>query len=361
MTLPGSVSRHFLRLALLPLALAATSGRAQSPQPARQPVQVAHAELKQLAPSVITTGQVRSRAGADLAAGVAGRLSWVAEPGTRVAQNAVVARIDTDELALQKAEQAARVLRGELAVRSAQREVERLQNAGNAVSRLQLNQAEDARDLAKAELEIARATLRQTEERLARAELRAPFAGVVSERLRRAGEEVARGEAVARLHDTEHLEIRLFLPLRHVRAIAPGSTVHVLQGETYAAAAVRAVVPVGDTRSQSFEALVDVPAINPPLAVGHTVRVELPLQAPKEALAVPRDAVVIRAEGLAVYRVRDGAKAERVPVTTGVAQGDWVAVEGSLAPRDPVVVRGAESLHDGDPVVIVKTQGANPA
>jgi RND family efflux transporter MFP subunit len=343
------------------LLLALVSGSALAQQPRAAAVQVAKAELKSLAPTVVATGQVRSRAGADLAAGVGGRLAWVAEPGTRIAKGAVVAKVDLDELRLQRAEQIARVARGELALKSAEREVERLSAAGSAVSKVQLNQAEDTRDLAKADLEVARATLRQTEERLGRGELRAPFAGVLAERLKHEGEEVSRGEVIARLADTEHLEVRLFLPLRHVRAIAAGDSVNVQLDNQTAVAKIRAIVPVGDARSQSFEALIDAPQMEPPLAVGHSVRVELPLQAPQQALAVPRDALIIRADGLAVYKVSADNKAQRIAVKTGVAQGDWVAVDGALVPQDAVVVRGGESLHDGDPVQIVSPNTAPSA
>ncbi len=333
--------------------LVALSMPALAQEPKAAAVQVAKAEMKNLAPSVTTTGQVRSRAGADLSAGVAGRLAWVAEPGTHVAKGQAVARMDLDELRLQRAEQAARVTRGELALRSAQREVDRLRAAGDAVSRAQFNQAEDARDLAKADVDVARATLRQTEERLSRTELRAPFAGVVSERLKREGEEVARGDIVARVADPEHLEVRLFLPLRHVRAIAAGDRVQIEVAEHHATASIRQIVPVGDARSQSFEALIDVPRMDPPLAAGSSVRVELPLQAPQQALAVPRDAVIIRADGLAVFKIGGDQKARRVPVRTGIAQGQWIEVDGALSAQDAVVVRGGESLHDGDPVQVM--------
>ena len=344
------------KVALLCLALVPGSAVAQPPRPAA--VQVVKAELKSLAPSVMATGQVRSRAGADLSAGVAGRLAWVAEPGTRVEKGAVIARMELDELRLQQAEQVARVTRGELAAKSAQRELDRLGAAGDAVSRAQLNQAEDARDLAKADLQVARATLQQTQERLSRTELRAPFAGVVSERLKREGEEVARGDIVARVADTEHLEVRLFLPLRHVRALNAGDSVSVQLDGRVASARVRQIVPVGDVRSQSFEALIDAPTMDPPLAVGNSVRVELPLQAPQQALAVPRDAVIIRADGLAVFRISNDHKAQRVPVKTGIAQGQWVEVDGALTADDAVVVRGGESLHDGDTVQVVSPNAA---
>jgi RND family efflux transporter MFP subunit len=335
---------------LLCTLLLSPSAHAQRPPPA---VEVIAAEMRQLSPTVTATGLVQSRAGADLATAVAGQLAWIAEPGAWVEPGEVVARMDVDELRLQRLEQAARVTRGEVALRQAERELERLRASGNAVSRFQLDQAASTRDLAEADLEIARATLRQTDDRLTKAEIRAPFGGVVSERVRNAGEELARGDVLARLYNTEELEIRLFLPLRHVRAIRPGSAVRVRNAGVESVAQVRVIVPVGDARSQSFEALIDAPQMPLPLAVGHSVQVELPLQAPQQALAVPRDALVIRSDGTAVYRIRDGKTAERVPVKTGVAEGDWVAVEGELSEADPVVIRGAETLHDGDVVNIV--------
>jgi len=341
----------------LPVALLflASSASAQQPPPAA--VETAPVEKRELAPRITVTGQVRSRAAADLSAAVGGRLAWVAEPGTRVAKNGVVARLDTDELKLQELELAARVKRGEINKAQLAREAERLKGLGTAVSRMQLEQAEAAADLAAADLEIARATLSQMKDRLARAELRTPFSGVVSERTKRAGEEVARGEIVARMLDPETLEIRLFLPLRHVRAIKPGDTVKVKFDGAEGNARVRGIVPAGDPRSQSFEVLVDLPpARGGRLPSGSVIQVELPLGEPQSLLAVPRDALVIRSDGLAVFRVGPDNKVQRLAVTTGVADGDWIAVDGPILASDTVVVRGGENLQDGASVKIVGTR-----
>ncbi len=336
-------------LALLLLGFCAQALAQQAPAPA---VEVTPAEMRKMSPSVTATGVVQSRAGADIATAVEGQLHWVAEPGTFVEQGDVIARIQVDELRLQRLEQAARQSRSSVALRQADRELERLRASGNAVPRYQLDQAQSTRDLAAADLDIAKATLKQTDDRLSKAEIRAPFGGVISERVRNAGEELARGAIVARLFNTDELEIRLYLPLRHVRAIRAGSTVTVRAGDQHANALVRAIVPVGDARTQSFEALIDAPAMVSELAVGHSVQVDLPLSAAREALAVPRDALVIRTDGTSVYRIKNGT-AQKVSVTTGVADGDWVAVEGALAARDAVVVRGAETLHHGDAVTII--------
>ena len=86
----------------------AIAAAAQAQQQRAAAVEVTHAEVRQLAPSVRATGVVQSRAAADLAAAVAGRLEWVADPGTFVEANAVVARIDVTDQRLARAEQSAR-------------------------------------------------------------------------------------------------------------------------------------------------------------------------------------------------------------------------------------------------------------
>ena len=348
--------RPFAPPALATLALLAI-GAVPSPAFAQQersaPVQVALVELRQLAPSVRATGIVRSRAAADLAAAVGGRLQWVAEPGAAVKAGQLVARLDARELALARAEQAARVKRAEVNLVALEREVARLRASGNAVSRFNVDQAQSNRDLAEADLQVARALLAQTDDQLARSRLTAPFDGVVSDRVRREGEEVARGEVIARIVNPDELEIRLFVPLRHVKAIQPGHVVDVTADRKEFTATVSSIVPAGDPRTQSFEVLVKAPAVDGLLAAGNTVQVRLPLGEPQRRLSVPRDALIIRADGLYVVKVDGEQRAERVQVKAGVADGDWIAVDGSLRAGDNIVVRGGESLRGNEKLDVV--------
>jgi len=135
---------------------------------------------------------------------------------------------------------------------------------------------------------------------------------------------------VARLVDPDELEIRLFVPLRHVRAIQPGNAVKLTIDRRSLTAAVGSIVPTGDPRTQSFEVIVKAPAVDGLLAAGDTVQVELPLGEPQRRLAVPRDALIIRADALYVFRVSTDRRAERVDVKAGLADGDWIGVEGKL-------------------------------
>ena len=358
MTLPilsGPISRR-LPLSLLVAGLALTllaPGAARAQQDRPSPVQIARAEIRELAPSVRATGIVRSRAAADLAAAVGGRLQWVAEPGTRVKAGQLVARLDAREMSLARADQAARVRRAEVNLVALDREVTRLRASGAAVSRFNVDQAQSNRDLAEADLQVARAALAQTDDQLARSRLTAPFEGVVSDRVRRTGEEVARGEVIARIVNPDELEIRLFVPLRHVKAIQPGHVVDVMAERKEFTATVSSIVPAGDPRTQSFEVLVKAPPVDGLLAAGNTVQVRLPLGEPQRRLSVPRDALIIRADGLFVVKVGGEQRAERVSVKAGIADGDWIAVDGSLREGDSIVVRGGETLRGNEKLDVV--------
>lgn len=116
----------------------------------------------------------------------------------------------------------------------------------------------------------------------------------------------------------------------------------------------RAAAPedFGDRESQLFETRVDVHAGS--WIVGESVRLDVPTAKPKQALAVPRDALILRSEGAFVYRVGVDQTAERVPVTTGAGDGDLIEVEGDLAPDDTIVVRGGERLLEGQPVMVTE-------
>lgn len=343
---------------LLPLAFLALAVPTVWAQPSAAAVQVATAEMRELAPSVQASGEVQSRGAADIAAAIAGTLEQVAEPGTWVKAGEVIARLDDDELALQRAEQAARLKRNRVNLEQAERELQRLTESGSAVSQFQLDQARATRDLAESDLSIARVALRQIEERLSRTRVRAPFDGVISERLKRAGEEVARGETIARFLDPDDLEVRLFVPLRHIRSVQSGGSV-IARGERGAfEGTVRSVVPAGDSRSQSFEVRVAAPRDQSWIAPGQMLRVELPLGAAEQKLSVPRDSLIIRTQGVFVMRVNGENKAERVPVKLGVADGDWIAVEGEIEPGDRVIIRGGESLRGGEAVKVLGSPSA---
>jgi RND family efflux transporter MFP subunit len=173
---------------------------------------------------------------------------------------------------------------------------------------------------------------------------------VVSERLAQRGEFVATGAAIAHLVDIDHLEARVQAPLGLAAMLRTNMELAIRSGGDASKARVRAIVPVGEERSRQFElrlALADAS-----LLVGSAIEVALPEREATRALAVPRDALVVRADGNHVVRVSDDGGSERISVRVGASDGELTAVDGALNAGDLVVVRGAERLAAGQKVRI---------
>jgi RND family efflux transporter MFP subunit len=343
--------------ALAVTSLAASAALAQNgPPPAA--VSVASVIEGQLAPTVSATGTVVSRNDARLAAEVPGRLDWVAEPGARIAKGAPVARVDSQALALQLRQDDAQVARLTANAELLDTQLQRLTALPDGIaSRSQVDEAAARLSMARHELEQARAARDRTRHLVDRAVIRAPFPGHVVERIRQLGEFVGAGTEVLRLTDTGNVEVVARAPVADAAHLAVGQAVTVHGVSSEAASRIRAIVPVGDERSRMLEVRIAMPGDGWP--IGSAVRVELPAARNGGAsLVVPRDAVIVRADGAHVFRVGKDNTAERVTVRVGNGDAKRVEVTGALAAGDRVIVRGGERLRPGQAVTVASTGGA---
>ena len=339
------------------LLMAASLSFAQ-PMPASA-VQISTVSRTEVVPTVAVPGTVYSRNEVQITAGVAGRLVLVAEPGTVVEKGDFVARIDKQSLRLQRAEQEALLERARINVRQLESQLRRQTELARSslVSEFELEQTEANRDLAVSDASIIEVRIRQIDDLLQRADVRAPFSGVVISRSRRSGEEVARGEVLGQLTDIESLEVRAFVPLKHLQRTAAGQAIDVFATDAAHTGTIRSLVPTGDIRSQTFEARIDLPAgATGDWTVGQLVSVGIPIRARQVALAVPRDALVLRQNGSFVFRITGDNKAEQVRVEIGDSSGELIAVHGDLAEGDRVAIRGAENLSEGADVRILVSE-----
>lgn len=344
-------------LSMSALLLLALTAFAQVPNGPSVPVTVSQVISEALTPRIASAGTVHSRNAASLTAGLDGQLQWVAEPGTYVRIGEAVARFDCDALHLQVEEQQAQIEREQIRARAFAEEVKRLEQAQLAASVSQVARVRADRDLARMEARIGGVRVRQTRKALERCVVPAPFAGVVITQARRGGEDVSRGDVLAEMTDTRNLEVRAAVPVRHLPRVSTGVQVEVTLGELTLLGLVRTVVPAAIEASQTFELRIDLPAdASTYLAAGQLVSLAIPISA-NQALTVPRDAVVLGADGAFVMRIGADNRAERVAVLLREASGPRVAVEGSLSPGDRVAVRGAEALDDGEAVAVLAAGG----
>lgn len=340
------------------------SFQAMAQQAPAKAVRVAEVSRTELAPTVAVPGTIYSRNEMQITAGVGGQLVMVAEPGTIIQQGEPIARVDKQTLRLQRAEQEALLERAEINIRQLNSQLRRQRelSSESLVSEFELEQTEANRDLAVSDANITKVRIRQIDDQIRRADIRAPFTGVVITRQRRAGEEVARGEVLGQMTDIENLEVRAFVPLKHLQRTAVGQALDIFATVARHTGTIRSLVPTGDVRSQTFEARIDLPvdAISD-WTVGQLVSVAIPISARELALTVPRDALVLRANGSFVFRINSENKAEQIRIELGDESGDLIAVHGPLSEGDRVAIRGAEGLTDGAEVKIMLTESSSLA
>jgi len=330
-------------------ALFAASGAlAQAGDPTQ--VGVVTAKIVRMAPKLALPGTVVARNDSHIASEVEGRVAWVAEAGDVVKKGGVVARLDDSMLKLQYASDSANVVRLAASLRYDQAQADRMQNLMNAsaIAASTRDQAVSQRDVDSAQLAQARAELNRTKYQLDHSEIRSPFPGRVAQRLIQPGEYAAVGKDIVRLVDIDDIEITAQAPIDTTRFLREGVPLTVeIEGKAITAK-LRAIVPIGDQLSRTVELRVALAAGDG--VVGDAAKVFVPSAIPRDVLAVPRDALVLREDNTYVFKVTQKNVAQRIAVETGSEDGTLVEIRGAVQPGERVIVRGAERLEAGQKV-----------
>ncbi|MCB2053217.1 MAG: efflux RND transporter periplasmic adaptor subunit [Geminicoccaceae bacterium] len=361
--------RVALRVIALAAVLVAAGGPIGAQQPAA-PVQVDPVRVVPLEETIDVLGRVVARREGAVAARIAAPVAEVrARVGDVVEAGQVLVVLDTTRLQLEQELARAELqaveadhlaaMRGLDLLRQERDRLRRLEgSAAFSGARLEDKNAEIAAsesrvEAAKARLESARTTLLYRGTDLEDAMVRAPYPGVVVERLVSAGAYVRVGDPVVVMVDHTDLEIEADVPAERLAGLSPGTVVGIEVAGVAGEAVVRAVVPMENpmTRTRAVRlgdiAFAEAGGIE---AVGQSAVVRLPLGAARDLLSVHKDAVTLSGGQRIVFVVDEKDTVMPRPVVLGAAIGDRFAVLEGLTEGDLVVVRGNERLQPGQQV-----------
>jgi len=196
----------------------------------------------------------------------------------------------------------------------------------------------------------ARADLNLAEINLGDALIKAPYAGVVTERLTEAGAYVQGGDPMLRMIGDQLLELEAEVPFQNLNGLEPGIEVGVtLDDGTRHSAVVRAILPSENplTRTRTVRLIPNIGETRQSLAHDQSVTIEVPIGSERQVLTVHKDAIIVRRGQNMVFVAAEG-EAQSRPVVLGPAIGSRFEVREGLAAGDKVVVRGNERLRSGD-------------
>ena len=380
-----------IALALLaaPLPLQAQTAAPAAPAAAGPSVTVTQAQTTEIVQSVVVSGSIVARDEILVAPEVDGLaiVELLAEEGDKVARGQVLARLSRVTLDVQKVQNDAQIARAEALVAQAKAQIaeadanlvqannafdrtKSLRESGNASMEMfdqraaaarsgeaRANSARQALAIASADLALAQAQGKDIAVKLARTEIKAPRAGIVSRRTARLGAMasmlpqtdplfriIADGavELEAQVAEVELPKLKLGQGV----AVTPAGANDALAGT------IRLIMPEVDKASRLGRVLVALDG-NPPVAIGSFARGVIETGR-KRAVTLPLSAITYNRAGATVQSVKDG-KVTTKPVTLGLVGHGRAEIVTGISEGETVVARAGTFVRDGDTITPVAT------
>jgi membrane fusion protein (multidrug efflux system) len=259
------------------------------------------------------------------------------EEGSRVDKGQLLVR-------LQNEEQRSSVAKVESQLKQSRRELEQQKDLfeQDLITEQVYNDAAYAVERRELELTDARRELGYTE-------VRAPIAGVVTERLVNLGDHVKVNQALFRIVDFDSIVARIYVPEKELRRLRKGQEARLradaLGGHSFPGSIDR-ISPVVDPGTGTVKVTVATPDEGG-LRPGMYVAVELVTAVHEDALLVPKRALAYDNDQVFVFRLGEERRVERLKLAALLENADFIEPTGGLEAGDQIVVAGQSGLKDG--------------
>jgi RND family efflux transporter MFP subunit len=204
-------------------------------------------------------------------------------------------------------------------------------------SKREYDQALAARDAAVAGVDAARSAVETAEQQLEYTLVRAPYAGIVTERHVEVGEAVTIGQPLMSGLSLESLRVVVELPQQVTARVRDHKTASILTDEGRVEAESVTIFPFADSASNTFTVRVELPDGQFALYPGMFVKVAF-IVGDAERLLVPTRALVRRSEVTGVYVVSDDGVVRLRQVRAGNTFGDRTEILAGLSAGERVAL-----------------------
>ncbi len=275
----------------------------------------------------------------------------------------IIERLEKSEQALRLAETALTKGAGALASALERLEKTRELRARDLIAGIDLNAAEAdaaaasaARDLARAQIAQQEAEVAQLRQLLALSNLVAPVAGVVMKRWVEPGAPVQSAAPVLTIATPGSYKINIEVPARYLSSIHRGLAAQIEPvGLPSPARQGQVAMAYPDTKSGREAAAVEIHLASTELewVPGLQASVTLRLKDKRDALLVPKPALVVREGRTFVYVIVDG-RARRRQVTTGESREEMIEISSGVAEGEWIIVADPQTIEPERRVRVLK-------
>jgi RND family efflux transporter MFP subunit len=231
---------------------------------------------------------------------------------------------------------------------------------------------------AKLRVDASQQELTRLNDLKAKYTIRAPFAGLVTQKMTEVGEWVTQGQPIVEIVQLDPIEMIINTPQDYLNRVQQSlaratpenplsAVIHFDGFEQSFVGVVKRVIAQADLRSRTFPVRLEIE--NPDSESGHALqpgmlgKASLMIGLEQDMLMVKKDALVLGGRQPAVYKIitqGDDVTAVPIVVETGMSIGDWIQITGNITPADSVVLLGNERLRPGEKLQITRTSDEVP-
>lgn len=210
--------------------------------------------------------------------------------------------------------------------------------------------SEAAQQQAAAELAVARARVELAQVDLDRTDIRAPFDGVVGQRLVDPGDRVDTDTPLVEIDSVDRLQVSFSISELGILFTEVGTPVDVRVApypEDVFPARVFFVSPTLDPATRRITAKAWIDNADRRLRPGLFAEIDMQVAERSDAILVPESAVVFDRRGTYVWRLDEQRVATKVPVETGLRRDGRVEITLGLQPGERIVSAGTHKVIEG--------------
>ena len=301
------------------------------------------------------SGEVRGRYETQLAFQVGGKIiKRNVQLGSIVNAGDVLMEIDGKDITQTVNISAAQVASAESQLSLAATNLERYRQLyeQGAISQAQLDQYQNAYQVALAAVHQSSAQYTQGANQLGYSSLVADSAGVISSISAEAGQVVSAGQSVITLVKEGDREIEINVPENRIEEMRNAQQVRIsfwALPDASVEGRVREISPVADTVSRTYK--IRVTLINPPVGInlGMTANVAIANATQQQAAYIPLTAIYQTGDTPNVWIIKDDVVSVR-PVKVGSFGDGKIQILGGLQDGEVIVTAGVQKLREGQKV-----------
>ena len=341
---PGALGWALVGLLGLPWLGCDPNGAEARPERKPVVVEVMRVEAEELVDVAVFSGQLDAEHSVTLKPEIEGVIESIEfEQGQEVKQGEVLFRLRSREQAARLRE--ARATR-DLAREEWKRATSLLRRDASSIA---------ARDVAKAELEIAEARVDLAKVNLDRTAIRAPFDGMVGLRRVDMGDRVDEETPLVRIDQIDRLQLSFGITDEGLPVARVGMTVRAwvrpYPGEKFEGE-VFFVSPTLDPENRRILVRAWIPNGDHRLRPGLFANVDLEIRRIENAIVIPESAVMVDRLGPHVWKVQPDSVVTRAPIEIGLRERGVVEVKQGLQPGASIVSAGVHKVSEGKRVEI---------